>query len=497
MGLWYSIVQIRVFGTSKSIEIYFAAQSIAYLATSLSQSGQLSEIFMPEYVRTREKLGREQSNILYSSIANRVAIYVTMILAILFLLAPMLVKLIVPGFGTEDKEIVVLYFRLLLPFIFFTIQFAFLNTILNAENVYGRTEIGSIISILVSITLVLVYGDEIGSGILIITSYLGIFIQIVLSLIFAVRVGIRYSFVYTAEQFDYQTFFSKIKSTLSYTVSTQALNVAYNAGLSFMPQGVFAVFQYVWKIFPKLSGIITHSISTVYFTVLTKKITDDEVNQDEIDELLFSIQKVALQISLVLSSAYFFMGHEILKFLWVDNKFSLANLLLADKIFKVLFFLFLFQTSYAVVRKYVVALGMAKYIYNYQAISQGLSALLVFILLKYFGDGGLLLGIFCANFMLMVVPFVILKRFGSLKFLLLDMTFIRSYIWILISTVPIWLLWGNYSLDLFSYLGFGLSGRSVLISFTAYAVWLVYSYFILGFSLSKTSLGSIDRELNS
>ena len=51
LALAYSIIQVRYFGASRIIEIFFAAQSLIYLVTSLTQSGQLAEIFLPEFQR--------------------------------------------------------------------------------------------------------------------------------------------------------------------------------------------------------------------------------------------------------------------------------------------------------------------------------------------------------------------------------------------------------------------------------------------------------------
>ena len=491
LGLIYSIVQIKVFGTSKSIEIYFAAQSIAYLATSLSQSGQLSEVFLPEYIKTKEVLGLDGSSELYSSIVNRITVYTTVLLTALFITAPLLVNMIVPGFTLDDKVLVVDYFRVLLPYIFLTIQFAFLNTILNAENIYGRSEIGGIIATLISFILVLMYGTSVGPRILIITAYIGICIQILLSLIFAFKVGIRYSFVYRVDHFDYQKFFSKLKSTLTYTIATQFLNIAYNAGLSYMSQGVYAVFQYVWKIFPKLSGIISSSFSTVYFTLLTKKIADNRISRDEIHSLLSSIQKVALQISLVLSSAYFFIGRELLQLLWLNKKFTYSNLLLADGVFKALFVVFLFQTSYLVMRKYTVALGLAKYLYYFQAISQMASALIIFSLLRYFRESGLIPSILIGNFMLMIVPVIVLYRLASIEFIFRDKAFMKRYLFAIFSTALIWVLWNKYSFDLLINLNINSVNGQLWFNLGAYALCLLSCWVCFGWNISKTLLSTI------
>ncbi len=129
LGLLYSILQVRYFGASRLIEIYFAAQSLVYLVMSLTQSGQLAEVFLPEYHRlnTIEKgLGYKGLNV----VINRMLLYGGALLILLFFLAPYLIQLLVPGFSTDEKEFAVLIFRILLPVLCLVLANSFYITVL-------------------------------------------------------------------------------------------------------------------------------------------------------------------------------------------------------------------------------------------------------------------------------------------------------------------------------------------------------------------------------
>lgn len=52
-GLIYSILQVRLFGATALVDSYFIATSAVLLITSLTQSGQLSEVFLPEYLKVK------------------------------------------------------------------------------------------------------------------------------------------------------------------------------------------------------------------------------------------------------------------------------------------------------------------------------------------------------------------------------------------------------------------------------------------------------------
>ena len=74
LGLISSIIVVRYFGASREIEIYFGAQSLVYVIISLTQAGQLSEIFLPEFInhnKRKKGLGFTALNI----VINRMTIY--------------------------------------------------------------------------------------------------------------------------------------------------------------------------------------------------------------------------------------------------------------------------------------------------------------------------------------------------------------------------------------------------------------------------------------
>ena len=87
LALAYSILQVKYFGSSRTIEIYFAAQSLIYLVTSLTQSGQLAEIFLPEIHKLnniRSGLGFKALNI----VINRMFIWGSLVVTLLFIFTP-------------------------------------------------------------------------------------------------------------------------------------------------------------------------------------------------------------------------------------------------------------------------------------------------------------------------------------------------------------------------------------------------------------------------
>ncbi|MDA7906843.1 hypothetical protein N9B43_08055, partial [Mariniblastus sp.] len=66
----YSITQAQCYGTKPVIESYFAGISIFSMLISLSQSGQLAEMFVPEYHRIKSEHGLGAAERAFSVVLN-------------------------------------------------------------------------------------------------------------------------------------------------------------------------------------------------------------------------------------------------------------------------------------------------------------------------------------------------------------------------------------------------------------------------------------------
>ncbi|GAA0193110.1 hypothetical protein GCM10009122_56060 [Fulvivirga kasyanovii] len=403
LGVIYMVLQVRYFGTSRAIEVFFAAQSVLYVIISLTQSGQLAEIFLPEYLKIRNSKGTSVAHAAYSVVANRLSAIVIIVLCIAFILAPFIIRLFIPGFSTEDQYQATYLFRAFLPFIFLQIQLAFLNTVLNAEQVFGRTEATNIVNGIISILILIFLYQDLEVWALVVSSYVGIIIQIALSLIYAYKKGIRYYFVWVLPSFNHKVFFKTILSTLSYTIATQGLNWAMVASISFLPQGMLAIYKYVEKLYPKLNSILVQPFSTVFFTKISNKISS-ESDARHLKLKMVNLQEYSLLFGLFIFGLSIAAGKESLSILWKGSNFTSADLAMAYQILCAFFIAFTFQLFYALNRKYSVALGLARYNYNYQTYAQLLSATVAFPLIYFFNIEGLLSAIVFSRLALISVP---------------------------------------------------------------------------------------------
>ena len=114
VGFGLSICIAKIFGTSRSIEIYFAAVILIYNVDRFFSLGSLTEIFIPKYIRIKEKYSENEAMKFFSSILIIFLILGVMATLILFSYSEFLIERIIKNFSVEEKDQVIFLFKILL-----------------------------------------------------------------------------------------------------------------------------------------------------------------------------------------------------------------------------------------------------------------------------------------------------------------------------------------------------------------------------------------------
>ncbi len=384
LAVLYSILQVRYFGATRGIEIYFAAQSLVYLVSSLSQGGQLAEIFLPEYLnlnQIRSNLGFSALNV----VINRMLFFGGAIILIIFFTAPLLIKLMIPGFSPEDQSLAVLMFRVLLPYLFLQLMNSFFITVLNAEEKYGRAEFLGFINTLINIIVLVLLFAKIGVWALVVSLLAGKLIEFLFYLIQLYRLGYRYSLILRVEEFDHNSFFKTMRNTIFYVGATQVYSMVLTASISFLPEGIYAVFKYVQNLANKLKGLLIQPFITVFFTEFALKIEDTAVSYTNFRKFLLSI----INVNCITIIGTILFGDYVIELLWGSDKFGLREIKLSY-IFLMFNVLAILISSVGIIyRKMAIAHGLGRKLYVFWTFSQLISALVSYLLIRYFAIDGL------------------------------------------------------------------------------------------------------------
>ncbi len=404
LGLLYSILQVHYFGASRTIEIYFAAQSLVYLVTSLTQSGQLAEVFLPEYHKLNNitaGLGYKGLNV----VINRMVLFGTILMVLIFVFAHYFVDLMVPGFTQEDKDFAALIFRILLPVLYLALMNSFYITVLNAEERFGRAELLGLTNTIVNILVLVVLYPFIQLWALVISFIIGKIIEFVFYVWQLFKNGYRFQWIISIPEFDHISFFKTMQSTFLYVGATQIYNIVLTASISFLPEGVYAIFKYVQNLSNKIKGLFIQPFITIFFTRYSMLLQKAQPVFKEFNKNIISI----ININTIVIIGTILLGDFIIDLIWGGKKFDMDDVQLAY-----LFLLFniiavLFSSLGTIYRKMVVAHGKAKKMYLFWVIAQLLSALFSYILIKYFNIYGLLFIIPTSIFLTFSTSYLVYK----------------------------------------------------------------------------------------
>ncbi len=406
LGLAYSVMQVRIFGTSREVEVFFVANSVVYLVTSLTQSGKLSEFFLPVYMDIRTKYGKEAAHRAFSVLINRFAIFLSVILLLFYFISPYVVSLMAPGFSETDKTLCVQMFRVFL--IFMELQFinSFIDVTLNAEKIFGRIEWAAILNAVLSLILLLLFYKFFGVWILVVTLFAGKIIEFLITLIYVKKAGIKYSFVWTEKTFDTKSFFKIMFTTSGYVTATQIYNMVFTAMATLLPQGTYAIFKYVQQISSKASGILLTPLSTVFFSHFSEHVASGEKE-------LENKMKNPVLYSFILGSAFtcfvILLGREIINLLWKSKTVDSYFLDIGYWMLIINFIGFTFTAVGSIYRKVAVSLHKGKQLYHYWIWVQIITAIFSYFVILPSGWIGLSLATFL-NTALMAICSVLIVR---------------------------------------------------------------------------------------
>jgi putative peptidoglycan lipid II flippase len=426
VGLVYSILQVRFFGASAMVDAFFIAMSAVYMITSLIQGGQLAEVFLPEYLKQKKNFGPTEAHKLLSAILNRLLLFVGIGLLILFFLAPLIIKIIGPGLLPEYKELSIKLFILSLSLILFTLIASFINTTLNAEQIFGRAEVTGLINRIISIVLLVAFYKKLGVFILVFSLLAGKIVEFGIGLYFLRKIDYRYRLIWNVKNYKVSHFFKVMFTTSGYVGATQLYSVTLTAMASFLPVGSLSIFNYVQQLVSKASGIIMGPFSTVFFSKFSNIVALRKQN-------LVAHLKKPLSIIFVLTFIIFCFitleGKEVLHFLWSKKSLSEHDFAIAFWMLSLNFFGIIFSSTGTLLRKAAVALGGAQRIYKNWIITQLFSALYSFISIYFFGILGLITVPLINMVLMALVSFLVAQKSGiKTSHLIIDLISTKRFI---------------------------------------------------------------------
>lgn len=376
LGLVFSVVLAQCYGVSREVEIYFASTSLFFVIAALTQTGSISEIALPVYHQHVEAYGKREAGRLYSQVLNWMGLAATLVAIFSALFSKQIIHLFVPGFSLADQAKAQFFFLCISPLFVVEILRSLLGTLLNAEKIFGRTELANVASQVGNIAFVYLFYKSLGAYAAMFGLWFGQVLSFGYSAYLVHKAGFRYHFTWLDPRFPVATLLGKIQNTFSYVVATQVYMTGFNAALSLLPAGQYGVFKYATLIFSKTQGLLLHPVSTVFFSQFSKEYAKSAAN---VGRLIVQSNRITIISSIVVFLMVFSVGMPAFCWLWLNEKFDLTNIQLAYRVLLLHYLLLFFNGIALIYRKVDMTLGLVKELYlSFTAVQIGFAILMFF-----------------------------------------------------------------------------------------------------------------------
>jgi len=294
LGLLRDRLLAGQFGAGPELDIYFASFRIPDLVQSFLVAGGISAVFLPIFSEEFKK-SKEKAFLFTNNLLHCISIFLIISCFVLFLLAPLLVNFIVPGFDVLQKAKTVSVTRImLLSPILFALSSIFSGILhyFNRFLVYGLApifyNIGIILGILFLVPVFGIYGLAIGV-------VLGAIVHLLIQIPSARNAGYVYQKILNFKNYRLKKVF-ELMGPSAFGILFIQLNLIVTTFLcSNLASGTITIFSFARNLQSIPIGLIAVPLATAIFPLLSKSL------------VLENKQKFQEVVSLGISQILFFM----------------------------------------------------------------------------------------------------------------------------------------------------------------------------------------------
>ena len=160
LGFIKSMVIASAFGASLQTDAYYVAEGLMQNAL-LPISEAMAVSFLPIYIGVREK-DRQDARVLTSRTMTDIFLLAFVLSGILYMLAPLILRIMLPAYAPAEVEMSVSYFRILIWGMCFYMSNQLLQSLLNAEKQYGYSSFTAMLNNLILTAAVFFLGKHYG-----------------------------------------------------------------------------------------------------------------------------------------------------------------------------------------------------------------------------------------------------------------------------------------------------------------------------------------------
>lgn len=393
---------VYLFGTSAEVEAFFAASVLGTTVSRFVNTGQLVEIIVARYYQIKQEVSPQAAMSVVATLSNYM-VGIAFLLVLAFVASGTgIVNLLVPGFEDTTKYQVWKIFCItgfLMPFQIATNIF---QGMLNAENIYGKVEFTGTVSQVVNIVILLIWGREGNAASLVIALTISVLAQFGTVVYYLRQLGYRHSWLLHNPHFPLQDLVRMLSATSAYMVSVQIYTFIFNAALSLLPAGTFAIYRYAELIYGKVANVFLMPISTVFFNEINRFITQN--NGQLVKNYVSKNLNFSYFVGFLILLPFWAGGQYLIWTLWGGIKFNAQDVKSVYELLCVFFAAMICSGPYMIFRKLAVSVTRPELQYYFWSIVQVISATIGYLMIQNFGFNGVLIHLFLHNVLMASVP---------------------------------------------------------------------------------------------
>ena len=385
LGFFRQVLYAFFFGTGVRIEAFFAASTLTNVSTKLFQTGALSNVFLPIFVEMKQK-DLKAAWKLTSDLFNLLFILGGMASALLFWLAPHIVPWFVPGFGSNERHLVIFLFRIIIPTLLLDILATLMTTVLHANRQFVSVENASLCGNVLMMFVLLAFARRIGITAVALSLLSASFFQALFLFIAARREGFRIHAGIALKQKELLSLFKSLSPFFGYMALMQLQVWLTTAVLSLLPQGSMAVVRYGSDLFTQLVTLLSIPFSIVVFPDFSELALSRLKHSRE--QLVWVLRK-SLQMLLFLTVPVMILlitfCTPIIQAMYHRGHFDATSVLMTSSAFAIFSAGFFFEGANLIFKKLLFAFKKNFEVVALMTCGQVIYLLFLFMLVRPFG----------------------------------------------------------------------------------------------------------------
>jgi putative peptidoglycan lipid II flippase len=421
LGFGREAIIAAYFGASSLSDVYFVAAVIpTILFTALSLA--ISTGIVPIYVEERKR-NSEEAEQLISALGTLLLIIAIVITIIGSLFAPVITKMVSPGFKGDQLDLAITLTRIMLPSFFFFVLSSIATGVLHANQKFLAPAMITVPSNLIIILFTIFTTSQLGVYGLAIGTLVGAMFQFIIQYPQFKQYNIKLNFSFKKYINQFKSSFILLLPIIIASVAVQFNEVINRVVASGLPEGSISALNYSNKLMYLPLSVIVMSIITVLYPSIVHAVKE---NKNEAATLVLNGIRMIVLISIPIVLVMLVSGSTLIELAFQRGAFSPLD----TERTTYSFFFYTIGLIFVALREYFVrcflALEETKVIMVSSTTAVLINIILSIFLAKFLQHGGVALGFTISMlYQTILLAFILKKKIeiekGKLNFTIYEL----------------------------------------------------------------------------